>query len=156
MGVIVQLGVSPGGVPKRAVAQARVTAEGLAGDGHRAPMHGGVARAVCLFAAERIETLAAEGHPLAPGAVGENITTRGIDWDRVAPGVRLRLGEVMVEITSYTRPCKTIRHCFVDGFFNRILQERFPGWSRTYARVVQPGVVRAGDVAELIEARVRR
>ena len=85
-GRIVQLSVSPGGVPKRAIAEARVTRLGLEGDGHRDPEHhGGPERAVCLFASEVIRALAAEGHAITPGAIGENVTTEGVDWSQVAP-----------------------------------------------------------------------
>ena len=36
--------------------------------------HGGPERALCLFSLERILELQAEGHPIFPGAAGENIT----------------------------------------------------------------------------------
>ena len=53
-----QLSVSPGGLPKRAVAEARVTRLGLTGDAHRdLEHHGGPDRAVCLFPIEAIEGL---------------------------------------------------------------------------------------------------
>lgn len=151
-GSIVQVSVSLGGVPKLPVPEAHVGALGLSGDDHRHPeFHGGPERAVCLYAAERIEALAAQGHPIAAGSAGENVTTRGIDWDRAVPGARLRLGpEVIVEITGYAAPCKTIARWFKDGDFMRLSQERFPGWSRTYARVVDTGTVRPGDSIELL------
>jgi MOSC domain-containing protein YiiM len=153
VGQIVQLNTSPGGVPKRPVAQAHVDALGLAGDDHDDLVHhGGPERAVSLFAIERIEALAAEGHPIAAGSVGENVTTRGLDWDAVQPGARLRLGpEVVVEITSFAAPCRTIRASFREGGFNRISQKLFPGWSRAYARVIATGVVRSGDAIELLD-----
>jgi len=60
-GRIVQLSVSAGGVPKRAVEQARVTRLGLEGDAHQNEKHhGGPERAVCLFSLEAIRALAAE------------------------------------------------------------------------------------------------
>ncbi len=67
-GRIVQLSISAGGVPKRGVAEARVTRLGLEGDGHRdAEHHGGPERAVCLFSLEAIHALVAEGHAITPG-----------------------------------------------------------------------------------------
>jgi MOSC domain-containing protein YiiM len=152
-GAIVQVSVSSGGVPKRAVSEALVGAAGLSGDDQaNKDIHGGPERAVCLFAIERIEAMAAEGHPIAPGRAGENVTTRGIDWNRVVPGVQLRLGpDVVVEITRYASPCKTNARWFKGGDFNRINQKLFPGWSRAYARVLSPGRVRPGDVVELVD-----
>lgn len=151
-GTVAQVSVSSGGVPKCAVLEAEIGQLGLAGDAHNdRANHGGAERAVCLFAAERLEALAAEGHPIGPGSAGENITTRGIDWDLVVPGARLRLGsDVLLEITRFTTPCKTNQAWFKDGDFNRMHQNLFPGWSRVYARVLEPGTVRPGDSVELI------
>jgi MOSC domain-containing protein YiiM len=151
-GRIVQLSVSNGGVPKHAVETARVTPLGLEGDAHRNhEHHGGPERAVCLFAMEAILELQAEGHPLVPGALGENVTIEGLDWSAVQPGTRLRLGdEVLLEITRYTTPCLNIRPAFRDGDYSRVSQKRHPGRSRVYARVVATGTVRRGDPARLV------
>lgn len=150
---IVQLNLSRGGVPKLPVMEAEVTAEGITGDGHNEPphIHGGPERALCLFAIERIEALAAEGHPIFAGATGENVTTLGLDWDAVVPGARFRLGaDVEIEITRYTTPCKTNARWFAGGDFNRMHQNLRPGWSRVYARVLKPGTIRPGDEIEVL------
>jgi MOSC domain-containing protein YiiM len=151
-GRIVQLSVSPGGLPKRAVAAARVTRLGLAGDGHRElEHHGGPDRAVCLFPLEAIQRLVAEGHPIAPGALGENVTTEAVDWSLIVPGARLRLGErVLLEVTTYTSPCFNVAPLFRDRRFGRISQKRHPGWSRVYARVLTEGAVHPGDPVHLV------
>lgn len=151
-GSIVQVSISRGGVPKLPVAEGVVTELGIEGDGHDNPdLHGGPERALCLFSIERIEAMAAEGHPIAAGSTGENITLRGIDWDLVVPGSRLRLGrDVVVEVTRYTTPCKTNARWFIGGDINRMHQNLFPGFSRVYARVLAGGVVRPGDPAELL------
>jgi len=151
-GRIVQLSISNGGVPKHAVEAARVTPLGLDGDAHRnREHHGGPDRAVCLFAMEAIRELQAEGHPLVPGALGENITIEGLDWSAVQPGTRLRLGdEVLLEVTRYTTPCFNIRPAFRDGNYALVSQKRHPGRSRVYARVVTTGTVRRGDPARLL------
>lgn len=150
-GRIFQLNTSAGGVPKLAVAEGLVNELGLAGDEHRFPdIHGGPERALCLFSLERILELQAEGDPIFPGAVGENVTISGLDWEQVAPGVQLSLGgEVLLEITSYTTPCNTIRAYFVDGQYQRISQKLRPGWSRVYARVLKGGHLRIGQRVEL-------
>jgi MOSC domain-containing protein YiiM len=151
-GRIVQLSVSPGGVPKLAVQSARVTWLGLAGDGHHdRDNHGGPERAVCLFSMEQIEALRAEGHAIAPGALGENVTVAGVDWRLVLPGARLALGDfVVVEVTRYTSPCVSIRSVFRDGEYSRVSQKRHPGWSRVYARVLQEGDVTMGDPVRIV------
>jgi MOSC domain-containing protein YiiM len=145
-GSIVQLSVSPGGVPKRAIAEARVTQLGLEGDAHRYRYHGGPERAVCLFAAEAIRGLVAEGHTVTPGALGENVTTEGLDWAAITPGAHLLLGDqVVLQVTKYTSPCTNIAPLFRAGEFSRVSQKQHPGWSRVYARVLVEGRVRAGD-----------
>lgn len=151
-GTVVQVSISKGGVPKLPVLEAVIREGGIEGDGHNEPdIHGGPERAVCLFAVERLESLAGEGHPIAPGTAGENITTRGIDWDAVVPGSRFRIGEaVLLEVTRYTTPCSTIRASFKDRDSNRIHQNPHPGWSRVYAKVIEAGTVRPGDRVELL------
>lgn len=152
-GRVHQLAVSDGGVPKLPVAEAEVGAAGMAGDRQRnRRFHGGPQRALCLYSLEVIERLRAEGHPVAPGTTGENVTVAGIPWERVRPGVRLALGdEVVAEVTSYTAPCKNIAGSFHDGRFTRISQKLHPGDSRVYARVLRPGRLRAGDPVRLLE-----
>jgi len=149
-GRIVRINVSAGGVPKRPVPSARVTLAGLEGDGHRhRKLHGGPDRALCLFSLEQIEALQAEGHPVEPGALGENLTVTGLDWPRVRPGDLLRLGEtVLIQITRFTSPCETVRAAFLDGAYSRVSETRHPGWSRVYARVLVPGEITAGDRVE--------
>ena len=150
-GRIFQLNTSPGGVPKLAVREAQVTELGLSGDDHNFPdIHGGPERAVCLFSLERILELQAEGHPIFPGAVGENITISGIDWNEVTPGQQLALGnEVLLEITSYTSPCNSIPDSFLDEKYQRISQKVYPGYSRVYARVLRPGKIMIGQTVQL-------
>jgi MOSC domain-containing protein YiiM len=150
-GSIVQVSSSFGGVPKLPMQEAVVGPLGIEGDYHADVLnHGGPARALCLFAMENIEAMQAEGHPIAPGTTGENVTTRGIDWAQVAPGTVMRLGpEVVIEITNYTTPCRTIEQSFSDRNFNRMHQRVNPGNSRVYAGVLQGGTIRPGDTIEL-------
>lgn len=150
-GRIFQLNRSGGGVPKLGVREAFLDANGLEGDKQRdLRFHGGPERALCLFPLELILELQAEGHPVFPGSVGENVTVSGLEWQRVEPGTRLSLGdEALVEITSYTSPCKTIAASFNGGDFKRISQKVRPGDSRLYARVLRPGRLAVGDSVKL-------
>ena len=150
-GTLVSINVSNGGVPKRRVTDAKVSRLGLLMDAHNdTKSHGGPERAVCVYAIERIRALQAEGHPIDMGTAGENVTIEGIDWELVVPGARIRLGdEVLLEVASFTTPCKTIRDSFTDGRFVRISQKLHPGWSRVYTRVLSEGEIRFGDTVEL-------
>jgi MOSC domain-containing protein YiiM len=152
---IEQISVSRGGVPKRRIEAARVTLEGVEGDAHRnLEHHGGPERAVCLYASEAIRALAAEGHAVVPGALGENVTVEGLDWEAVTPGTLLALGDLVVlQVTRYTSPCFKIKPAFRDGDYSRVSQKRRPGWSRVYARVVVEGSIRSGDVVRILSDR---
>lgn len=142
-----QISVSNGGVPKLPIRQAHITKEGVEGDRHRSPqIHGGPDRAVCLFSLEVIQALQAEGHSIAPGYAGENLTIAGLDWKHIAPGSILQVGnEVRVEVLSYTAPCQHNACWFTDGDMSRISKKVHPGWSRVYARVLAEGLVKEGD-----------
>lgn len=148
---VFQVSSSPGGVPKLPRAFDEVAELGLASDAQRhLKVHGGPRRAVCLYGLERILALQAEGHPIYPGAVGENLTLVGLDWREVIPGRLLRIGDAIEpELRSYTVPCATIAAAFADGDSRRIDQERHPGWSRLYASVRRGGRVRPGDPVSL-------
>ena len=153
-GRIVQISVSPGGVPKNAVPSAEVTPAGVEGDAHRdRERHGGPDRAVCLFSLERIRALQTEGHPVVPGALGENLTLEGIEWKDIVPGSRLELGgHVLLEVTLFTSPCINIRPAFTHRDSSRVSEQRYPGWSRVYARVLVPGRIKTGDPVRLLPA----
>ncbi len=149
---ITQINVSAGGVPKRPVPAARVTVRGLEGDAQRnLKYHGGPDRALCLFSRERIRALQSEGHPIAPGSIGENLTLEGIDWSAVKPGACLRLGDdVVVQVTRYSSPCFNITASFRDRDHSRVSQKRHPGDSRVYARVLREGALTSGDPVRLL------
>jgi len=152
IGRIHSIHISPGGVPKLPIEEAIITPLGIEGDGHNDwRNHGGPNAALCLFSLDTIQRLRAEGHPIFPGSVGENLTLEGIAHAALTPGVRLQLGDVVeIEVTSYTTPCKTIAESFADGDFTRISQKVHPGQSRLYARVIKTGVLRPGDSARLL------
>jgi MOSC domain-containing protein YiiM len=153
-GCVAAINVSNGGVPKRRVSGAPVSRFRLEGDAQDdKKQHGGPERAVCLYSLERIRSLQTEGHPIDIGTAGENVTIEGIDWDQVAPGTTIKIGdEVLLEVASFTNPCKTIRASFTEGEFIRIAQKIHPGWSRVYARVLREGQIRFGDPVEVIPA----
>jgi MOSC domain-containing protein YiiM len=95
-----------------------------------------------------IASLAADGHPIGAGSAGENVTVSGLDWSDVKPGVRLRIGSVLCQVTAYAVPCKQNARWFSDGDFTRIHHSRGPV-SRVYAVVLDPGVIAVGDAVTL-------
>lgn len=149
-GAVDQINVSGGCVPKTPVAEAVIGRRGLAGDSQSARVHHGRPwQALCLWSTEVIAELAEAGHPIGPGAAGENLTLSGLDWTAVRPGAVLEIGEARARVSAYAVPCTKNAQWFSDGDFNRILHDRNPGWSRLYASVLTPGRVRTGDTVRI-------
>jgi len=157
-GVVLQVGVSKGGIPKTAIPSAGVTERGIDGDAWRFPFHGGRRQAILLMTIEGIEELVAQGFPLFAGALGENLTTRGLDRRTLRFGQRLRAGDAEIELTRMRTPCATL-NVYGSGIqaamFDAAVQAGDPasprwGLSGFYASVVQPGTVRPGDMITLV------
>jgi MOSC domain-containing protein YiiM len=145
-GLVAQLNVSGGGVPKKPVEVAEVGDRGLVGDRQAdRKHHGRPLQAVSLWSTDVIDALRAEGHPIEPGLAGENITVTGIEWATLRPGTQLLVGEVLLEISAWAIPCAKNAAWFADRDFNRMHHDQHPGWSRAYAWVREPGTIRPGD-----------
>ncbi len=74
---------------------------GIEGDAHAGAWH----RQVSLLASEAIDAMKAKGLPLAPGAFGENIVTRGVDWSRAKVEEIIVIGTVKLQITQIGKEC---------------------------------------------------
>ncbi len=148
-GTVVQLNVSPGGLPKLPIDAAEVTFAGMAGDRQATRVHHGRPwQALCIWSAEVIDDFRRAGHRLEPGRAGENITIGGLPWADVRAGVRLLVGEVLCEVSAYALPCASNKPWFIDGDFNVMHHERGPV-SRVYATVLEQGRIAVGDSAIL-------
>lgn len=160
MASIVQINISPGGIPKRPILEADVTPLGIRGDGWAHPaIHGGPNQALLLITSEGIGELVAQGYPLFSGALGENLTTRGLDRRMMRLGQRYRAGEVLLELTKLRSPCATL-----DVYGPSIKQALYdaqvkdgditsPRWGLGgfYARVLRNGFIRSGDIIEFVD-----
>jgi MOSC domain-containing protein YiiM len=157
---IVQINVSRGGVPKRAIPEADVTTLGIAGDDQAHPLiHGGPLQALLIVTMEGIDELIAQGFPLFAGALGENITTRGLDRCALRIGQRYRTPNVIFELTKVRAPCEQL-HIYGSGIQKAVYDAKTrdgdpssPRWglSGFYASVLQPGAMRPGDPIILLE-----
>ena len=107
-----------------------------------------------LITSEGIEELIAEGYPLHPGALGENLTTVGLDRRDLRKGQRFRVGDAVIELTKVRWPCATLK--VYSAGLPTSLEAREPssprwGLSGFYALVVEEGMVRTGDSIVLVE-----
>lgn len=106
-------------------------------------------RQVHLIHEELFDELRAVGFDVQPGALGENVTTRGVDLLALPLGTRLKLGaEAVVEITGLRNPCRQIE-AFRLGLLSAVLgrdpQGNLVRKTGVMAIVVAGGDVRAGD-----------
>ena len=161
IGTVVQVSVSHGGIPKRALPLVEAAETGIAGDSWRYPFHGGRRKAMLLATIEGIEELVSHGFPLYPGALGENVTTRGLDRRALRVGQRFQVGEAEIELTQIRAPCATL-DVYGSGIQAAMFDARIvagnaesPLWglSGFYASVIRPGTIRAGDTVFAIEHR---
>jgi MOSC domain-containing protein YiiM len=149
-GTVESVHVSAGGVPKLAIPEATIDAGGIVGDGQSNRRHHGRPwQALCVWSADRVDELASEGHPVTPGAAGENLLIRGVDWAQIRGGLTIEIGAVVARTSSPAAPCHKIGDCFTERHWNRIAHEERPGWSRWYASVLRGGTVRPGDAVTI-------
>lgn len=161
-GSILQINISPGGIPKLPVPEAFVTAEGIRGDRWAHPdIHGGPKQALLLITSEGIDELAAQGFAVYPGALGENLTTGGIDRRDFRIGQRFRIGDVYFEITKRRAPCATldVYPGIQQAIFDAQVKQNDPssprwGLSGMYARVLKSGIIHPHDIITLVDQAV--
>lgn len=134
---------------------------GIAGDAHAgetvkhrsrvaADPHQPNLRQVHLIHAELFDELRGRGFAIAPGQIGENVTTRGLDLLALPTGARLRLGQsAVVEVTGLRNPCVQLDR-FRQGLMAAVLDRdacgRLIRKAGIMSIVVAGGTVRPGDV----------
>jgi len=93
--------------------------------------HGGSERQVSLLAFERIEDMKKDLATLKVGDFAENITTTGIAASQLKPGMRVAIGDSLLEITQIGKTChhgcsirKEVGYCIMpkEGVFGKVLQ----------------------------------
>jgi len=103
-------------------------------------------RQVHLIHAELLDELADAGFAVAPGQLGENLTTRGVDLLSLSAGTVLEFGAgARVEVTGLRNPCVQI-----DGFADGLLKQlvRRGGDGRVERRAGVMGIVLEGGPVE--------
>lgn len=111
-------------------------------------------RQVHLIHAELFDQMAERGHVVTPGALGENITTAGVDLMGLARGTRLEIGDdAVIEITGLRNPCTQINGVS-EGLMKELVFVDDTGQTVRLAGVMSVvlagGTVRAGDGIRVI------
>jgi MOSC domain-containing protein YiiM len=124
------------GVAKHEVAEIVLQPNhGVVGDAHAGPWH----RQVSLLAGEAVDAMRAKGLQLAAGAFGENIVTRGVDWQQARVGQAILIGAVELEITQIGKECHS--RCAIYYAAGDCIMPR----QGIFARVKKGGTIHAQD-----------
>jgi MOSC domain-containing protein YiiM len=113
-----------------------VTGFGLEDCAHARP---GENRQVLIVDRETLKAM-----DLKPGTLRENITTAGLDVNSLPIGQQLRIGEARIEVSMACTPCNLMERIRPG------LRKELWGRRGTLCRVLEGGVIRAGDSIEKI------
>jgi MOSC domain-containing protein YiiM len=127
-------------------------AVGLAGDrAHDVKHHGGADQALYAYAREDLDTWQNQlGRRLHNGSsFGENLTTATVDVNAALIGERWRIGpDVLLEVSCPRIPCATFQGWLDEpNWLRRFIEARRSG---AYLRVINEGIIRAGDPIEVV------
>jgi len=142
-------------IDKRPVADVvHVGINGIVGDEQGdLRVHGGPDKAIHHYPFDHYAAWCADlgEHPLLvqPGAFGENLSTTGVTEADICVGDRLRVGNVVLEVSQLRQPCWKLN----DRFNTRDMARRVQHTGRTgwYYRAPEGGTLRAGDTLEWLE-----
>lgn len=118
--------------------------------------HGGTYKAVYSYATEDYDywRTALERPDIPFGALGENLTTQGLDEANVCIGDQFQIGSVILEATEPRQPCRVLNMNFQEATL--VKQFLAAGRMGIYFKVIQPGSLQAGDtICALKQAAMR-
>jgi len=143
MGKVVAVSVSEKkGEKKRNVDFVKILEDyGIEGDAHAGGWH----RQISLLAIESINKMREKGLKVNPGDFAENITTEGIDFSKIDIGTKIKVGEVILEISQKGKVCH--ERCAVYYQTGDCIMPK----EGVFAKVLKGGIVYPGDSIEVIE-----
>jgi MOSC domain-containing protein YiiM len=131
---------------------------GLAGDEQAdLSVHGGLAKAVYAYPIEHYPfwqtvraqaRVAAWDEPLGPGAMGENLTLRGLQENQVWVGDVLRFADCELAVSEPRYPCFKFNAAM--GFTQAAKLMNANAWCGFYLSVRSPGTLHPGERFELV------
>ena len=113
---------------------------GIVGDAHAGNWH----RQVSLLAQESVEKMKAVFPVIPVGAFAENILTEGLTLYTLPVGTRLRIGEVLLEVTQIGKECHA--HCAIRQQVGDCVMPR----EGIFAIVLEEGTIRSGDTITVL------
>lgn len=141
-GIVLAVNISEKkGVPKKNIGSCEITTTGLKEDSHAGDWH----RQVSLLADESIEKMRSCGIELEHGIFAENITTKGIELHKLPLGKRLKINDVILEVSQIGKECHT--GCAIQQIVGKCIMPI----EGIFTKVIQPGTIKVGDTIELLE-----
>ena len=113
---------------------------GIIGDAHAGNWH----RQVSLLAQESVKKMKAVFPDIPVGAFAENILTEGLTLYTLPVGTRLRIGEVLLEVTQIGKECHA--HCAIRQQVGDCVMPR----EGIFTIVLEEGTIRAGDTITVL------
>lgn len=117
-----------------------VVNHGIVGDAHAGNWH----RQISLLAEESIDKMRQSGMELTPGAFAENIITEGIELKTLLVGTKLRIGNVLLEVTQIGKECHN------DCEIKRTAGKCVMPTEGIFAIVLTDGMISSGDTIEIV------
>lgn len=113
-------------------------------------VHGGPDRPVYAYPHEHYDYWAHElgRDAFAFGQFGENLTVEGFSEAEVCIGDRLRIGDVLLEVSQPRLPCFKMAIAISDSRFPKMMLES--GRLGFYLRVIEEGSIKAGQEIEIV------
>lgn len=132
------------GIPKTNVSSAKIIENyGIEGDAHAGNWH----RQVSLLPVESLNKMRNAGLPkLRPGAVAENLTIEGIEWNEFPVGSKIKIGKfVLLEVTQIGKECHDKCSIFLKIGDCVLPREGI------FARVIKGGKINTGDIITVLQ-----
>ena len=144
--VSVNISVEKGTIKKPAE-KIILDANGIVGDAHAGPWH----RQVSLLSQECIDSfIVREDRPTAAGEFAENITLTGLDFSKVSPLDRFKIGETELEVTQIGKKCHGAGCAIYKEVGTCVMPKE-----GLFARVTKGGTIQAGDCVEYLPRLIR-
>ncbi len=118
-----------------------ITNHGIEGDAHAGDWH----RQISFLGSACIEDFNNKGAKVDPGAFGENIIVKDVDFTKLPVGTLVKCNEVEMEITQIGKECHD--RCVIYYQMGDCIMPT----NGVFARVNNGGVISVGDIVEIIK-----
>ena len=114
---------------------------GMEADAHAGNWH----RQISLLSYDKVQDFCARGVVVDHGAFGENILASGIDFRTLPVGSKLKINDVLLEVTQIGKECHA--HCAIYHQVGDCIMPR----EGIFARVLRGGMISEGDEIDVVE-----